>query len=186
MLETPVGLHYKMRPRAFIHIRHLPLENLIECLFGHAWPRQHARSLNLLGRRDDNDRVHIAFPAGFEEQWNVEHDKVVPTSGGPFEERLLVGRDQRMNNAFEFCKGRGILLQLCREAGASDVPSHYAIRKCVRNRTDRAAIRFVESMHCGVGVMNQDFGQWMQSSNSAEIRCSRGSTWNVVLPDCRS
>ena len=120
--------------------------------------------MNLLGRRDDNDRVHIAFPAGFEEQWNVEHDKVVPTSGGPFDERLLVGRDQRMDNAFEFCKGRGILLQLCREAGASDVPPHYAIRKCLRNRTDRAATRFVESMHCGVGVVDRDTESREQAS----------------------
>ena len=60
---------------------------------------QHPCPLHLGRRRRNHHRIDLAFAAGFEQQWNVEHDQFgVAVLGGEF--ALLFGH-QRVDDGFQ-------------------------------------------------------------------------------------
>jgi hypothetical protein len=82
-------------------IRHLPRQDGVQLVHGHAWALERARALHVGRRRYHHHRVHPLLAAGFEQERNVEHrDLLAP--------RLRLGQQppfrllhERMNDRLE-------------------------------------------------------------------------------------
>jgi hypothetical protein len=132
---------------------HLLFQNGRQANLSHARTAQYSLSLNQGGGGNHKDIITAALPAGFKQQWYVEHDERLAPSARVSKKSLLLGGDHRVKDAFEPIERRRVGKNALAEKPSIDTPSlRFGPWESIGDGPDSGAARREKPVNHSIGI----------------------------------